>query len=220
MLYNLGDKSENRIQTRFLWLFIKKLVKPKAFDDFYSDWIDVLRETYDNNRVLGERGLPFFSHTVSLHEDCTFRLHFYTDRLRNFAKYYNVEIMTPEEFKSSGIKYKKHITERKDLHSLGIKNPLLIIVDCPFEDCLKPVTADGWSNLPKRLEYVKYLDYVKIPPEQAYLALSQRFEQAWYMFIYEQNEYKKLKTRIERTRYYNASSMHKFRMYSKQEGRT
>jgi hypothetical protein len=121
--------------------------------------------------------------------------------------------MTADEFKKSGIIFSQSAKNNyapKGRYEKKFENPIMIVTGCPDKSELKPRVILGHERLSERIERNFRLDCIFVPEVQASYSLSQIFEQAWYLFLYEHNQYIKLENMYRRYAFIEQSAFHKF----------
>lgn len=211
MLYSVNNLSKYNINTDDISNYIKALSFKRDSSMFFDNWIKALINTYNSNDYDRTGSKEHFDiQIVKLTDRCAFRLHYNIGKVIYFAKYYNVKTVSADEFKSMNIIINKSSENEFTQTNMPIKNPTVVIADCPFGTRFKPVALTGTKNINERLERRMRIDYVKLPHIQTSMTLSQEFEKAWYIFIDEYNKYKELEIPIEQKRFFEKSLSHKF----------
>lgn len=211
MLYNVNNLSKYKINTDDLSNYIKALSFKKDSTMFFDSWIKALINAYNSNDYDCTGAKERFDiQIVKLTDSCAFRLHYNVGKIIYFAKYYNVKTISADEFKKMNVLINKSAEQACVQSNMPLKNPLVVIADCPFGTEFKPVALTGTKNINERLERRMRIDYIKLPHIQTSMTLSQQFEQAWYIFIDEYNKYRELEIPIEQKRFFENSLLHKF----------
>lgn len=211
MLYSMNNLSKYKINIDDLSNYIKALSFKRDSTAFFDSWIKALINAYNHNDydLTGSKE-RFDIQIVKLTDKCAFRLHYNVGKLIYFAKYYNVKTLSADEFKNMNVIINKSSEQEYVQTNMPLKNPIVVIADCPFGTEFKSVALTGTKNINERLERRMRIDYIKLPHTQTSMTLSQQFEQAWYTFIDEYNKYKELEIPIEQKRFFESSLLHKF----------